>query len=488
MANSRRQPDYANILIIVFAGSVQTRTYVLPFNNGKQINNFYRSLKTDETDTTMTYITNKGVTCLFLLIALSASGTVFADTQTIKQLLEEGNSEAAYQHALTLSAENEGDPEFDFLLGMAALKSGHLPEAVFALERVVIAEPENHRARLELARVYYLQKDYQNAKTEFLAVRAQHPPANVRKKIDAYLSAIDKGMNALTGAMSARLSMSFGYDSNINSSTDNETVNVPALGTVILNQSSREISDQFSEIIIGGTAQHQLSRQSSFLTQANLNIHNNLHHDEFDTNTANIRLAYQLTKPDHSWQLPLYLQQINVDGNSFRRMASIGTEYSMPKNNHILSVGVQVGGFKYPDYEERDANFAIGSLGWRTALGSGHGIVSGGINLGYEDPKLTSGANFGRRYGGLQFAWQRTKNNKNLYASAYYQYAEYTETDTVFLTTRRDQFYQLAVGHTWILNRHWALDVALQDTVNNSNIALYSYDRVLAKGGLSYVY
>ncbi|MFC1749999.1 hypothetical protein ACFL2V_14460, partial [Pseudomonadota bacterium] len=74
------------------------------------------------------------------------------------------------------------------------------------------------------------------------------------------------------------------------------------------------------------------------------------------------------------------------------------------------------------------------------------------------------------------------------YASAHVQDIEHTKQDSVFLDTRKDKFHQLALGHAWSIDRHWTIDIALQGAVNDSNIALYDYDRALLKGGLSYVY
>ena len=67
-----------------------------------------------------------------------------------------------FQQAYELGTANlgqwEGEPEFDFLYGLAALESGFANESVFAFERVA-ADSSNRilqgRARLELARAYF---------------------------------------------------------------------------------------------------------------------------------------------------------------------------------------------------------------------------------------------------------------------------------------------------------------------------------------------
>jgi tetratricopeptide (TPR) repeat protein len=431
--------------------------------------------------------TSDTIGLLFALLLFSSCDAV-ADVDELHSLLNSGENEAAYQHAVELARELEGNVDFDFLLGMAAVKSGRLPEAVFAFERILIVQPGNHRARLELARVYYLQQDYQNAKTEFSQVLAQQPPANVRARINAYLTDIDAKIRALSRSGSVFASVSVGYDSNINSSTSDDSVTVPALGAVQLSETSRELDDQFSELAAGGTVEYLTSQRSSWAAMMNINNRNNFSSDNFDTTTANVMFAYTLKQSRQQWRFPFQFQQLNVDGSGFRRMGSVGGEYSRPAGNGVVSLDGKLGSLRFPDYQIRDADFATAAANWRVRLQGGQSMVSSGINIGYEDPEYRAGDHFGRRYSGVQFSWQRLRNNNSLFANAFYQHVEHTAQDGVFLKTRKDQLFQLAVGHTWRASRNWRFTTSLQGLANDSNITLYDYDRILIKGGLSYVY
>ncbi len=488
MSLPRRQHGYTRVIFWPLSDGTQLCIAALASHDGRPQYQLLQWPPANETKPDMSYGNNKGIPYALLLFMIVASGNSQADTTTIKNLLSLDDAEAAYQHALTLAPELEGETEFDFLLGMAALKAGHLPEAVFALERVLIAEPNNHRARLELARVYFLQTDYRNAQKEFKTVLAQNPPANVQANIQAYLNTIEKEMKALTQSITSFTSLALGYDTNINASTDLDSINVPALGNVVLNENSKELSDQFAELNVGANGRHMLSRNSSITGKINLTAHNNFSYDAFDTQTANLQIAYKQRNLHNNWQVPLQVQQINVDGESFRRMASLGTDYSRPLNSNIFSFNAQVGRFTYPNFEARDADFINASATWKQRLTNSRAMLSTGINLGYEDPEHTSGDNFERRYSGLQLAWQYTKKNQQMYANLYYQYIEHTKQDSVFLTTRNDKYYQFSLGYTQALDQHWAFNVALLGVVNDSNIALYEYDRALIKGGLSYVF
>ena len=71
--------------------------------------------------------------------------------QQAKQLLSTSHAQAAYDLLNPLQEERAGQPEYDFLLGRAALELGRHTEAVFALERVLAVLPDNGPARALIA-------------------------------------------------------------------------------------------------------------------------------------------------------------------------------------------------------------------------------------------------------------------------------------------------------------------------------------------------
>ena len=103
-----------------------------------------------------------------------------------------------YAQALELGDANledwEGDAEFDFLYGLAALEAGSPNEAVFALERVAATSTDGilrERARLELARAYFVTNNLTAAENLFNLVLANNPPLNVQQNVAAFLILIE---------------------------------------------------------------------------------------------------------------------------------------------------------------------------------------------------------------------------------------------------------------------------------------------------------
>ena len=93
-----------------------------------------------------------------VLLMLAAAEPVLAQEPTdpvlrqLDDLIKRGQYEEAYALASANLDQYEGEPEFDFLLGLAAMDSGRPTEAVFALERIAYLYPDQQRVKLELAR------------------------------------------------------------------------------------------------------------------------------------------------------------------------------------------------------------------------------------------------------------------------------------------------------------------------------------------------
>ena len=185
-----------------------------------------------------------------VLVALPALALGDALTDRAGALLKRGDAKAAYELLLPLESQRAGDPEFDYLLGIAALDAGDPERAVFALERVLALQPNNHVARAEIARAYYVMGEREQARREFETVRAQAIPAEAKATVDRFLSAIAA---AETTRIDGYVELSLGYDSNVSSAIASSTIAIPAFGgaAFALAPSLRELGDQFFNIAGG---------------------------------------------------------------------------------------------------------------------------------------------------------------------------------------------------------------------------------------------
>lgn len=109
-----------------------------------------------------------------------------------------------------------GDVEFDFLLGLSALESGRPAEAVQALERVLSSQPDNPRARAELARARVVLEDQEKARQEFESLASQQLPDETKAIVGRYLNAITRVRDQPDPVVEGELTIGLGWDDNIN--------------------------------------------------------------------------------------------------------------------------------------------------------------------------------------------------------------------------------------------------------------------------------
>ena len=174
---------------------------------------------------------------LLPLIVLALQAPVFAaendsPNTEMDSLITAGSFQQAFDLGVANLEEWEGDPEFDFLYGFAALESDNPNESVFALERVVTVSEDSvlrGRARLELARAYFVTNNLTASENLFNQVLASNPPTNVQQNIEAFLQLIETRRDARDATFSFTLSSDIGDDDNINSATSNGLIDTRLL-------------------------------------------------------------------------------------------------------------------------------------------------------------------------------------------------------------------------------------------------------------------
>ncbi len=79
-----------------------------------------------------------------------------------------------------------------FLRGMIAVAEEGLRRGNTDFRRILAAEPDRERVRLELARAFFASGDYDNAERNFKFARAGDLPPEVKANIDHLLAAITR--------------------------------------------------------------------------------------------------------------------------------------------------------------------------------------------------------------------------------------------------------------------------------------------------------
>jgi tetratricopeptide (TPR) repeat protein len=170
-----------------------------------------------------------------LLSLLAAAGTAAQETVQVdssaelrevisqaESLIAGGDAQQAYLLLQPQEREHAGNTYFDYLLGVAALDTGLIADAILSLQRAAAAAPQFSAARMELARAHFEAGEHGAARPLFAALLTEDPPPGVREVIDNYIAAIDAGPATPPSDFRPYAELMVGYDDNANGSTDDQ--------------------------------------------------------------------------------------------------------------------------------------------------------------------------------------------------------------------------------------------------------------------------
>lgn len=417
------------------------------------------------------------------LVPPGVQGASVDSLQTLKELMAQGQYERAWALGQAAEARYEGDAEFDFQYGLAALESGHYAEAIFALERVVFRQPAQLRVRLELGRAHFLAGNYLAAEREFSRVLAQDPPPSVAANINRFLNRIEAALRSQRRDLGFWADARVGVDSNINSATDSAQIATP-IGNFDLVQDGRELDDEFVRWELGGRLREPLTKDASLDVAARWEQKNNFSTDTFDLGIAAVDAGYSKALDNGRYRVGVRLQNVVLDKDRFQNSYGVvGTWDRTLAQNLILSMTGAVTALRYAGDHLRDTDQFLVSGTLVRPMGK---LVHSLSLYGAMEPARDSGIgeHNGRDFYGALYGLQYDGGRLQPYLRAGVQQAEYAEDHPVFARVRDDLTLTASAGAQWQLWEGLLLTGEASWTDVDSNLPVFAYDRFLFEFGL----
>ena len=406
-----------------------------------------------------------------------------------------------YQQAYDLGFANleqwEGESEFDFFYGLAALESGNANESVFALERVISNASDTglrERARIELARAYFVTNNLTASESLFNTVLSGNPPQNVQQNIQAFLQLIAARRDAQAPSLSFGISSLLGSDDNINSATSNGLIDTPLIGQIELNQDAQETEDNFSNSSLSMAYSHPFTRDRSIDLLFSLSRLNNLSTDQFDLDNIRAEVAYTWGNQVHRVRHSASIGKVDLDGipfqdslgltTSWQRTGSNGWYQSLTGSYTQLRYDTGNGG-TLNDLRDVDQTLLNGSL---TKIA---GAFTHSVNLYHADENPVAsarGEHNGRKFSGIAYSLLYALNAQHTpYLRASAQNVDHDSEHPVFFNTQRsDDTESVALGWFWQFNGSFLFSAEAAYTDNDSNLSLFDYSRFRYQMGFRY--
>ena len=367
--------------------------------------------------------------------------------------------------------------DYDYALGLAAIDSGHVPDAILAFQRVLAINPGQAQARAELARAYALSGDIETARREFDTVSGDPTiPDPVRQRFTGLVQRLDHRLHPgsnLTGYVEG----GGGYDSNVNAATSVGQLVIPVfsfLGPATLSADARSRGDAFGTVGGGISEDYGFSRQSHAFASLLGTSRLNAAASSLNQTAGTATLGYAYSAANHDVvSISIQSQQFVLGSRHYRSAWGAIAQYShrLP-GGAVLSGEIEAFHIVYPTDRARNVR--------RYGAGANYAnrTLYLGVQGGHEDTRDARVANLSNTYFGLRGAYEHSLlPGLSLFGQAAYEGRRHDAADPLFLTRRRDDQIDATIGLHVGVSHHLTLVPQASYTRNFSNIVINDYRR-----------
>jgi tetratricopeptide (TPR) repeat protein len=412
---------------------------------------------------------------------LAVISTLSSEKQVINQLNKLVNAkkyEQAYDFANQSVMDFGGEPNFDYLMGLAALKTKAYQVAVFSFERTVMAKPKWQQARFQLAKAYFYVENLAAARLELEKVQKEAENPALIALIAKFISQIDDAALNKKRQIVNIIAFSSGFDTNINSGTQADSIFLDQLGIdVPLSDESQEIDDTPFNLSYQGQYQHPINKNSLFIAQLGLYRTEFADTSEFERTLADATVKYQDVLGEVTYQLGVFYRPMILDGEHYRDQVGIQSDWKLPIDAH-WSIGWQIGigNTKSKTDKALDIQSKYASFSGQYRDGPWRHYVA----LNFTDieaaQKQTQHRN--HHFYRLDLASDYSiSSTQQLKVGLQWQQFNYNAIDPTFLIIRDDTFWRASVGWQYLLNDSMVLNLQYRRSKKMSNGDIYAYSR-----------
>jgi tetratricopeptide (TPR) repeat protein len=381
----------------------------------------------------------------------------------------------------------EGDSTFDFLYGVHAIETGHYDEATFAFERLTLLNPKTLRYRLELARALYFNNNLDTAQTEFEIALAANPPENVKTNIKGFLNRIQKSKETFTHNWAVSAGINLGFDSNINSGTEEDSVEIPNIGFVSLQKEAQSQSSAFNQFNTQGIYSFSHKKHHSLDASFNTTHKRNSEVSTYDLDVINLSASYSW-QPIRNIRLQggLTNTDVKLDGQAYQNQSAVNAmALYTRKNGFSFGVNLNMGNRSAETNTAPNADISLYSL---SMIWPSSNVKSTNLSVytGNDDVNNVDLAHFGKQATGVNFG-TKVLITQSIVRSMMISVnsTEYQAADPNFQKIRKDTAVMGTWGYAWNLSKYISVSSNIVVSHNASNLDLFTSYRAIINTGLS---
>jgi tetratricopeptide (TPR) repeat protein len=406
-----------------------------------------------------------------------------ARAETIAQAqarMAEGRAAKAYALLDPLEAELAGDMDYDYLLAVSALDSGNPARASLVFERILAVRPDFAGVRMDMARAYFALGNLEQAKTEFEAVLQLNPPAAAKAVVQNHLVAIEERLSDKKTTFTGYVETTIGYDTNVNNSTEDSRIYVPALtADLILASTNVRTEDSYGTIAGGATVSHKLNPKVSSYLNADARVRRQRTDEAFDTDTVGLNGGIRYEEGADTYRAGMKAERFWLDDAVSRNTVGVEGDWRhlVGTRDQLVLFG-QYNQHRYPDTKTFDVNQILAGLSWLHALGGPGKPISYVSGYTGDEQDQRGRADGGQRFYGARLGGQvEPTEGISAFGNIGGLVGRYDTENAAFLDTRKDLQFDMRMGLIWRPKEDWTIKPQVTYIENDSNIAMYEYDR-----------
>ena len=432
---------------------------------------------------------------LVILLSLVIAPPSHAFSEKLAEYLKNRQTKEAYQWLIKHQDEQANNPQFNDWLAQLAMQLGQYPQAINALERLILLQPNHLGAQLDLVIAYLKLGNVVRARQEFNQLQQQvSSQKSVPPSAAETIAQLEQQLaNDSSYRFNGLVQIGGGYDSNVNQGAENDLIRLNIDGQVPVDlelaPESTASEDAFS------TQRLQLSLKEEpgancgyqyWCSGLVLDVATRLHHDETRYDQYQGLLGGSLTQllPERRSKLTGYLQYAHLSDSD--TLASVAAEFSQR-----WRLSEQWAGYALyiNNRHEEGSSLEDSQQSSFTLLGELDNGLYYSLAYGYHNqPGRTSG-DTRSSYATLGYKTRLS----NWYAQGRFSYSWEQDSLPYYTplfgdTVREDTKSSLALSATRALSSHWISTLSFEYSDNRSNIPLFDRDRFEATISFSYLW
>ena len=400
-------------------------------------------------------------------LSVNVMATIHDEAQA---LLDDGN----YQYAYQLLNDNElnlaGDPDFDYLLGTAAVMTKNYEQAIYVFERVLAIRPNHAGARLDMAISYFHLGNYEYAKRELqiiLKMYKKFAPEPVLNAVNAYLDRVEDKLSKFTQRYTA--SVGLGFDDNVNVRSDYETVMGATLADKI------ETSDKTITLSALYSYKHSPTVTSSY--NLLVDATNYVNHSELDKSKVYFKVG---AKKDHGlWSGSINSSVTLSRSNNEKLYTQKSIDASVSRQNNkttMVNVKLNMSEMRF----DKESNQSSDTDKTTATVALTKSLLGHRLNLsvfGTNEIGVEGRADGDNKVRGLSVSASTKLLSGVVNVKLGYQKNQYQQLNTLFLVKREDKKPTLSLGYNFPVTKNVNASINASRIKSLSNIDLYDYTK-----------